>query len=193
MTRPRALSRGERVFLRHPSHRDAGEFLERVEASRSLQHPWSYPPDTPEAFDFFLRRARVPTNETLLVCRNEDAAIAGVFSLSQIVYWSFRNAHLGYYAFVPFAGNGYMREGVRLVMRHAFGTLGLHRLQANIQPENAASIALVRGAGFHKEGFSPRYLKIAGRWRDHESWAALADDRRRTPHDPARPDGRPRP
>ncbi len=125
------------------------------------------------------------------MCRNEDAAIAGVFNLSQIVYGSFRNAYLGYYAFVPFAGNGCMREGMRLVMRHAFGSLGLHRLQANIQPGNAASIALVRGAGFRKEGFSPRYLKIAGRWRDHESWAALAEDR--TARDPARPDGRPRP
>jgi ribosomal-protein-alanine N-acetyltransferase len=69
-----------------------------------------------------------------------------------------------------------MREGLQLVLRHAFGPLGLHRLEANIQPENAPSIALVAGAGFHLEGLSPRYLKIAGRWRDHERWAILAEE-----------------
>jgi len=78
---------------------------------------------------------------------------------------------------VPFAGEGYMSEGLRLVARHAFGKLGLHRLEANIQPGNRASIRLVRGGGFRREGFSPRYLKIFGRWRDHERWALTADRR----------------
>ena len=57
----------------------------------------------------------------------------------------------------------------------AFSKLGLHRLEANIQPENTASIALAKRVGFQKEGFSPRYLKIRGRWRDHERWAIVAD------------------
>jgi ribosomal-protein-alanine N-acetyltransferase len=68
-----------------------------------------------------------------------------------------------------------MREGLRLVVRHAFGALGLHRLEANIQPKNRASIRLVKRAGFTREGFSPRYLKILGRWRDHERWAITAE------------------
>jgi len=72
-----------------------------------------------------------------------------------------------------------MSEGLRLVLRHAFGTLGLHRLEANIQPENHDSVRLVRGAGFRREGFSPRYLKILGRWRDHERWAITAEAFRR--------------
>ena len=67
-----------------------------------------------------------------------------------------------------------MREGLQAVVRHAFGKLGLHRVEANIQPDNSASIALVRSCGFSQEGYSPRYLKIAGRWRDHERWARLA-------------------
>ena len=102
--------------------------------------------------------------------------MAGVYNISQIFYGHFRSAYLGYYAFAPFAGQGYMREGLQLVLRHAFGPLGLHRLEANIQPENAPSIALVAGAGFRLEGLSPRYLKIGGRWRDHERWAILAEE-----------------
>jgi ribosomal-protein-alanine N-acetyltransferase len=62
------------------------------------------------------------------------------------------------------------------VLRNAFLNLRLHRVEANIQPDNHPSIALAKGAGFHREGFSPRYLKIGGRWRDHERWAILAED-----------------
>jgi ribosomal-protein-alanine N-acetyltransferase len=69
-----------------------------------------------------------------------------------------------------------MSEGIQLVLRHSFGALGLHRLEANIQPGNEPSIALARGAGFRLEGFSPRYLKIDGKWRDHERWAILAEE-----------------
>jgi ribosomal-protein-alanine N-acetyltransferase len=167
------------VILRRPSARDADEFVARVRASRTLHRPWSDPPDTAGAYDAFLRRSRIHTNDVSIVCRREDAAIVGVFALSQIVHGSFRSCHLGYYAFVPFAGRGYMHDGIRLVLRRSFGELGLHRVQANIQPANVASITLVRGVGFHREGYAPRCLKIGGRWRDHENWALLAEEPRR--------------
>jgi len=172
----RAVIRGTDVFLRHPTARDRDEFLERMHASRKLHGQWVSGPADADAFAGWLRRTRTADRECLLVCREEDGAIAGVYNISQIFYGPLCSAYLGYYAFTPFAGKGHMREGLRLVLRHAFGTLGLHRLEANIQPENRPSIALVSGAGFRLEGLSPRYLKIAGRWRDHERWAILAEE-----------------
>jgi [ribosomal protein S5]-alanine N-acetyltransferase len=62
------------------------------------------------------------------------------------------------------------------MLRHAFGKLGLHRVEANIVPVNKPSIRLVKGAGFRKEGLSKRYLKIAGKWQDHERWVMLRED-----------------
>ena len=107
----------------------------------------------------------------MLVCRIEDGAIAGYININEIVRGVFQSGYLGYAAVARYAGQGYMREGLELVLARAFTELGLHRLEANIQPGNSASIALVRGAGFVHEGFSERYLKIGGRWRDHERWA----------------------
>ncbi len=76
------------------------------------------------------------------------------------------------------ADQGYMTEALRLALRYAFDLLKLHRLEANIQPGNVASIALVKRAGFNREGYSRRYLKVCGRWRDHERWAIIAEDRK---------------
>ena len=88
----------------------------------------------------------------------------------------FRSAYLGYYAFVPYAGRGLMKDGLAKVITYAFGVMKLHRLEANIQPGNRPSKALVKRLGFRREGLSPRYLKINGRWRDHERWAILSED-----------------
>ena len=175
-----ALLTGKRIFLRHPRARDREGFLERVDASRKLHGRWAaYPPSDPEGFAGFLQRSRRADVESLFVCRIDDDAIVGVFNISQIVYGRLRSAYLGYYVLEPFAGQGYMHDGLALVLRFAFGPLGLHRLEANIQPENESSIALVKGAGFRLEGYSRRYLKVGGRWRDHERWAILAEDRPR--------------
>jgi ribosomal-protein-alanine N-acetyltransferase len=96
--------------------------------------------------------------------------------ISQIFLGNFRNAYLGYWIGEPFAGRGLMTAGVAAALREAFTRRKLHRLEANIQPGNAASIAIVRRLGFTREGYSRRYLKIGGRWRDHERWALLAED-----------------
>ena len=69
-----------------------------------------------------------------------------------------------------------MSEGLNLVLRVGFATLRLHRIEVNVQPRNTPSISLVRRGGFTLEGFSRRYVKIAGRWRDHERWALLVEE-----------------
>jgi ribosomal-protein-alanine N-acetyltransferase len=96
--------------------------------------------------------------------------------LLNVVRGAFHNAFLGYYSFLPRLGEGLMYEGMRLVLHHAFRKLKLHRLETNIQPGNRASTAFARKCGFVREGFSRRYLKIYGRWKDHERWAILAED-----------------
>ena len=179
MKPPGAVEVGRRVFIRPPTLRDRDRFLALVRSSRARLRPWVDPPADRQAFTAYLRRSRRPTERAFLVCRREDRAIAGVINVSQIFLGAFRSAYLGYYAGAAFMGQGYMSEGLRLVLRHAFGELGLHRLEANIQPANRTSIRLVRRLGFRREGFSPRYLKIYGRWRDHVRWAMTVEDRRR--------------
>jgi [ribosomal protein S5]-alanine N-acetyltransferase len=171
-----ALAVGERTFLRRARDRDANEFVELMRASHELHRPWSFPPNEPEDFRALVDRARTDDFELLLLCRRGDDAILGFFNLSQIFRGPFMNAYLGYAIGQRYAGQGYMAEGIKLVLRHAFESMRLHRLEANIQPGNAASVALARGAGFRLEGFSPRYLKIDGQWCDHERWAILAED-----------------
>jgi ribosomal-protein-alanine N-acetyltransferase len=164
-----------RVSLEQPTRKREAEFLERVRASQRLHHPWLKAPSTPEQFHDLVARARGERHATFFVCRVEASELVGVINVNEIVRGLFQSAYLGYYAFEPFSRSGYMSEGLALVLDQAFGSLGLHRLEANVQPGNLPSIRLVSGLGFRLEGHSPRYLKIAGRWRDHERWAILAD------------------
>lgn len=167
--------RDSRVILRPLSRGDQDEFIAAMRASRRLHGRWLSPPTTPEAFDQWLRRTREDSFVSILPRRREDGAIVGYFNISQIIRGYLQSAFLGYGAVAAHAGRGYMTEALGLVLDHAFTDLGLHRLEANIQPGNEPSIALVRRCGFVKEGFSERYLKINGRWRDHERWAIRSE------------------
>ena len=145
-------------------------------------------PRRPSEFAAALQRSRRANVDVSLVCRLEDGAIVGAITLSEIIHGNLQSAYMGYYVGARFARQGYMTEGVSLVLRRAFGKLRLHRVEANIQPANEPSIRLVKRLGFTREGFSRRYLRIAGRWRDHERWAILAEDwRRRRPGVARRP------
>ena len=176
--------RGAPVYVRPPKRSDTAQVLAAIRASRALHGAWVQPPSTAARLAAYLQRfagpqSRHPAHAShvgLLLCRVEDDAPAGIFNLSEIVRGAFHSAYLGYYGLAPYAGQGYMGEGLALVMQVAFRKLLLHRVEANVQPGNVRSIALVQAAGFTREGYARRYLKLAGRWRDHERWALLSED-----------------
>lgn len=168
------LAASGRIVVRQPTAADEVAYLNAVGRSRRLHRPWTSPPDSPQAFQAHLARIALPEHHGFLVCRRDTGELVGVVNISNVVLGLFRSGYLGYYAFAGQTRQGLMREGLQAVIRHAFGRLKLHRLEANIQPGNLASIALARSCGLAHEGYSPRYLKIAGRWRDHERWAILA-------------------
>jgi ribosomal-protein-alanine N-acetyltransferase len=167
---------GVKVSLRFPTNKDRAEFVTLNGASTRFHRGLVSPPKTPEQFATFMKKSRNEDSVCLLICLVADGAIIGAISLSQIFRGGFQNAYLGYYVGEQYAGQGYMTEALQLALRYAFEHLKLHRLEANIQPGNLASISLVKRAGFIREGYSRRYLKVGGRWRDHERWAIIAED-----------------
>jgi len=172
---------GSRVVLAFPEPEDEGEFLALNRLSRIFHQPFVTAPTTGEQFRRLVSLSRQPHFVGLLARRRSDGAILGSLELSQISRGTFQSAYLGYQIGVPFARQGYMTEALRLVLDYAFRRLKLHRVEANIQPENRPSIALARRLRFRREGYSPRYLRISGRWRDHIRFAILAEEWRRVP------------
>jgi ribosomal-protein-alanine N-acetyltransferase len=164
-----------RVELRTPAWGDQDEFLQAMRSSRRFHQPWMTAPTTPQAYEILMDRVADPRYEPMLLRRLQDDAILGFLNIGEIVRGYFQSAFLGYAAVAEHAGQGYMTEGIQLVLARAFGELGLHRLEANIQPGNQPSINLVKRAGFVREGFSERYLQVGGQWRDHERWAIRAE------------------
>jgi ribosomal-protein-alanine N-acetyltransferase len=163
------------VLIRPPGPQDCRVFLGAVRRSQRLHKPWVTPPDSAKAFAAYLERLASGYHYGFLVVRRQEQELAGVINLNNVIRGAFQSAFLGYYAFLPWADKGLMHQGMLLVIRHAFSQLRLHRLEANVQPANRNSIALLKSCGFRREGFSRRYLKVAGRWRDHERWAILRD------------------
>jgi ribosomal-protein-alanine N-acetyltransferase len=175
---PPPAATGFRVHLRSPRPSDEPAFLRAARASRALHGRWAKAPSTRNEFVAFVKRygADAPAHAGFLVLRNSDDALCGVFNFSEIVRNAFNSAYLGYYAFAPHAGGGLMTEGFALALDIAFRRLALHRIEVNVQPTNRRSLALVARLHFFCEGYSRRYVKIAGRWRDHVRFAMLAED-----------------
>ncbi len=179
------------VLLRHPRASDEREYLGLRRDSRGFLEPWEpfaanamgEPDPSIDCFseDWFARYLSSANSERtrrFLVCRVDDGAIVGQCSFGEIIRGPLQQAFLGYWVGRAFARRGYMSRALRLALSHAFEGLRLHRVEANIQPQNAASIALANRVGFRKEGFSPRYLQIQGVWADHERWAMTAEEYR---------------
>ena len=162
------------ITLRVPTLQDEAAFLSAMQKNISLHHPWVKAPITSEEFHTYIKRSQQDNQKSLLVLK--DNQISGVFNISEIMQGCFQNAFLGFYAVAGFENQGIMSAGLKLVLKYFFEELKLHRLEANIQPENKKSIQLVSKNKFRYEGFSPRYLKINDAWCWHEHWTITYEE-----------------
>ncbi|SFP41709.1 ribosomal-protein-alanine N-acetyltransferase [Amycolatopsis arida] len=105
-----------------------------------------------------------------------DGEFAGQITLSNVVRGALRSAWVGYWVSATLSGRGVATAAVALAVDHTFGAASLHRLEATVRPENAASLRVLAKAGFRQEGRFRRYLQVAGDWRDHLCFAITAEE-----------------
>ena len=161
------------VFLRRVLAKDELEIVRLMRDSITLHQPWIQSPSSSQLFRLYMQRIRQEDFEGFAICRRSDENIVGLINVNHIVRGTFQSASLGYYVGARFEGHGYMRKGLMQLIQFAFSTMGLHRLEANIQPENVRSQALVETCGFAFEGLSRGFLYINGSWCDHERWCIV--------------------
>ncbi len=177
-----AIEHGQQIFLRLPTGGDRDQFLKLRDGSRAWLLPWEplnpsgEPPFDDEAFDRFHKTSETDLSRRFLICLLETGEIAGQVSLNNILRGALQSCAMGYWIGASHARKGFMAEALTAAVHHAFVTLKLHRVEANIIPRNAPSISLVKKLGFRYEGTALRYLKIAGEWQDHERWARTIED-----------------
>jgi ribosomal-protein-alanine N-acetyltransferase len=175
---------GALVFLRPPQTDEWAAWAELRSASRAYLVPWEpvWPADalTETAY---LRRVRRLAMEwktddgySFHVFERAGGRLVGGIGMTQVRRGVAQTATLGYWVGQPFERRGYTTEAVRLICRFAFQSLQLHRVEAACLPENLASQRVLEKAGFVREGYARRYLKIAGEWRDHLTFALLSED-----------------
>lgn len=163
------------VFLSTPKLKDKAEFLNLVATSHTLHTPWVQPPSNAEKYAAYIKRVADNSHQGFFIKLNSTNEIIGVININEIVRGGLQSGYLGFYAFSGFTGQGLMHKGLTLVLEYAFNELDLHRLEANIQPDNIKSIAFIKKHNFKHEGFSPKYLKINNTWQDHERFAITVD------------------
>lgn len=180
--------RTRRMALRALVPDDATEFARVLDVSRADWAPWmpAAPEGSTEA-DVFERelaraiRGRDAGTHLRLAGFLEDGRLAGLFSLNEIVRGPFESAYAGWSVSTEVMRQGLGTEGVRALLDIAFDDppdgLGLHRVQANIIPRNAASLRIAEKVGLRREGLALRYLRIAGRWEDHVMFAVTREER----------------
>ena len=105
-----------------------------------------------------------------------DGRLAGQLTIGNVVRGAFNSAYAGYWVDSHVAGNGVMPTALALAVDHCFSSVGLHRLEANVRPENVASRRVVEKLGFRQEGLHQRYLAIDGAYRDHIGYAVTQED-----------------
>lgn len=173
---PGTVGEGPRVRLSRLQSADIPAAAGMLAQSADLYRDWvTYPTDPDEAAAFI---AHSSDNGVLVfgVHRRSDNALVGIATLSRIAYEPWLTAECGAAVGVQYCGNGYMTEGMRLLIRFAVGQLGLHRIEALVRPENIRSVRMLEAAGFHVEGMARGAVRIQDTWVDHRRWAITAED-----------------
>ena len=176
----------ERMVLRPPAHGDFRDWSNLRLESRDFLERWEplWAPDHLERRSFTHRvqwAQRSIDNGTelpLFLIRQQDDALLGAITLSNIRRGPAQAGTLGYWVAARHARRGYMREAILGVVHHAFDTLDLSRIEAACLPENVASRGCLEKCGFKYEGVAQSYLQIHGRWRNHVLYSNLRIDRR---------------
>jgi ribosomal-protein-alanine N-acetyltransferase len=176
--------KGDRILLRMPVPGDYREWAQLRGDSRAFLEPWepTWLPDELDksAWRFRLRRHRDDASRgvalAFFIFELNSGRLLGGITLGNIRYGVARCGHIGYWIGERYAGQGYMVEALRVLARHAFGTMRLHRLEAACIPGNRRSIRVLEKAGFTREGLLRSYLKINGGWQDHYLYALIDED-----------------
>jgi [ribosomal protein S5]-alanine N-acetyltransferase len=173
--------RTERMRLRSIAEADRAEFARVHRVSEAHFRPWSPGHDgsADDLFDRELRKLASPRRHVRWVGEVAGGRLVGFFNLGEIVRGVFQNAYASWAVSADATGRGYATEGVWALFDLAFSVergLGLHRVQANVIPENERSVRLAERVGMRREGKAERYLKIAGAWRDHWMYAKTAEE-----------------
>src|SRR5689334_23402977 len=176
--------RGRQVYLRQPAMGDYSAWAELRALSRqhlTVWEPlWTRDELSRSAFRRRLRQYQREMREdqgyAFLVFREGDATLVGGLTISNVRRGVAQSASVGYWMGLPHVRCGYMTDAVRAVVPFAFGTLGLHRLEAACLPHNTPSARVLEKAGFRREGTARRYLKTNDIWQDHDLYALLHDD-----------------
>jgi len=182
---PATLSHGE-VTVRPLRWRDVASWVEARTRNADWLREWeatppgaaAYVPSSVATFVVMIRRLHrdAHAGRTYPFAVLVGGRFAGQLNVGGIVHGSLHSAHLGYWIDERYAGRGAMTTAVALVTDHCFTAIGLHRVDVNIRPENAASRRVVEKLGFRDEGVRREFLHIAGEWRDHVSYALVHNE-----------------
>lgn len=185
---PARLAHGE-IEVRPLRARDATAWSEVRTRNERWLSPWegrppAQPPapwrdrHSPAVFALMLRATRreARAGRMLPFAVTVDGRLCGQITVNSIVRGAFDCGYVGYWVDERVAGRGVLPTALALVLDHCFGPVGLHRVEANVRPENAASRRVVDKLGFREEGLHARYLFIDEDWRDHVTYALLRED-----------------
>lgn len=187
--------RGGGLVLRPPAPSDYNQWAELRDLSRDHLIPWEPKWSRDELsrwayrrrLRYYQRDQREDLGHAFFIFSEDDGALMGGLTLSNIRRGVTQAAALGYWLGFAYIGKGNMRNAVSLAIDYAFRDLRLHRIEAACLPSNTASISVLRSNGFQEEGLARRYLKINGAWCDHLLFALLTDDPRPGPQSGPRP------